>query len=288
VSAPVASAAGLVSTPVLVGALLLGVGMVAFLLYCVMDRRLDASEPPAAAGAEEAFRLSDIGRILKNKGFWLIALLCALFYSAVFPFLKYASDLMVQKYGLEEELSGLIPSLLPFGTMLLTPVFGRYYDKRGKGASIMVLGSVLILLVHVLFAVPALNHWLVSLAAMLILGVGFSLVPSAMWPSVPRLIPERQLGTAYALIFYLQNLIALMGVPFLVGWVLDSFCVSGIHLEPEIVDGVPKSLGVLTRYDYTLPMLIFVGFGLLAVLVAVLLKAEDRKRGHGLELPIQK
>lgn len=290
VGAPIATASGRVSTPVLVGALLLGVGMVAYLLYCVMDRRLDASEPAAQAGAgsEEAFRISDIGQILRSKGFWYIATLCALFYSAVFPFLKYASDLMVQKYHLAEDISGLIPSLLPFGTMLLTPVFGRYYDKKGKGASIMVLGSVLILLVHVLFAIPAFDHWVVALAAMLILGVGFSLVPSAMWPSVPRLIPERQLGTAYALIFWLQNLIALLFVPLLVGTVLDLFCVSGLELVRETVDGVLQGVTVVIRYDYTLPMLIFVAFGLLAVLVALLLKAEDRAKGHGLELPIQK
>jgi MFS family permease len=291
VSAPIASWSGRVSTPVLVGVFLLGVGLVAYLAYCAMDRKLDASEPPPASGAgagdADAFRLADIGQILRSRGFWYIALLCALFYSAVFPFLKYASDLMVQKYGISEEWSGFIPSMLPFGTMLLTPVFGRFYDKRGKGASMMVLGSALILVVHVIFAIPALDHWLVAAGAMLLLGVGFSLVPSAMWPSVPRLMPERQLGTAYALIFYLQNLIALMAAPYLVGWVLDAYCVTARDVVQQTVDGVVRDVTIV-RYDYTLPMLIFVGFGVLAVIVALLLKAEDRRKGHVLELPIQK
>lgn len=287
-SGPLANATS-VATPVLVGVLLLGVGLVAFLVYCSMDRKLAASEPEAKKqGADEdAFRLSDIGRILSNKGFWLIAILCSLFYSAVFPFLKYATDLMVQKYHVSEDLAGLIPAMLPFGTMLLTPVFGRVYDKKGKGATIMIIGSCLILLVHVLLTVPALDHYAVAIAAMLVLGVGFSLVPSAMWPSVPKLIPERQLGTAYALIFYLQNLIALMGTPFLIGWVLDEYCVTGRETITQTVDGVAQQT-TLVHYDYTLPMAIFAGFGLLAIVVALLLKADDKKKGYGLELPIQK
>ncbi|MBI5487560.1 MAG: MFS transporter [Deltaproteobacteria bacterium] len=277
-----------VSTPVLLGVLLLGLGLVAFLVYCTMDRKLAASEPETKGKAsdEEAFRISDIGRILSNKGFWYIAILCALFYSAVFPFLKYATDLMVQKYHVSEDTAGLIPAMLPFGTMLLTPVFGRIYDKKGRGATIMIIGSALIMLVHVMLTIPAFDHWLVAVAGMLILGVGFSLVPSAMWPSVPKLIPERQLGTAYALIFFLQNLIALMGTPFLVGWVLDRYCITGRDTISETVNGVVQKTEIV-HYDYTLPMTIFVGFGLLAIVFAFLLKAEDKKKNYGLENPIQ-
>lgn len=287
-SGAIASASN-VATPVLVGALLLGVGLVAFLVYCSMDRKLAASEPEASKqdAAEEAFRLSDIARILSNRGFWYIAILCALFYSAVFPFLKYATDLMVQKYHVSEDMAGLIPAMLPFGTMLLTPVFGRVYDKKGKGATIMIIGSVLIMLVHVLFTLPMLDHYAVAIAAMLILGVGFSLVPSAMWPSVPKLIPDRQLGTAYALIFMLQNLVALMGTPYLIGWVLDRYCVTGRDVVTQTVDGVAQEVTVV-HYDYTMPMAIFIGYGLLAILFAVLLKVEDGKKNYGLEKPIQK
>jgi len=277
-SAPIAKAFETVSAPVLGGAVLLGVGLVAFILYIGMDKKLDASEPPEDSSSDEgSFRLADIKQILTNRGFWYIAILCALFYSGVFPFLKYASDLMVQKFHVAEEYAGLIPSMLPFGTMLLTPIFGRVYDKKGKGATIMVLGSLLIMLVHVIFAVPVFTHWVIAIVAMLLLGIGFSLVPSAMWPSVPKMIPARQLGTAYALIFYIQNLIALMGVPYLVGWVLDTFSAS-----KAIVDGKE-----VVKYDYFLPMLVFVACGVLAVVVALMLKGADKKHGYRLELPNQ-
>jgi predicted MFS family arabinose efflux permease len=255
----------------LLGLVLLVMGTIAFILYCGMDKKLDASEPPVEVAKEDAFKLADILEILKNKGFWLIALLCLIFYSGVFPFLDYATDLMVQKYHVSESLAGLIPALLPFGNILLTPVFGQIYDRKGKGASIMILGAFLLVFVHVIFAVPAFSHWLVAVGAMLLLGVAFSLVPSAMWPSVPKLIPEKQLGTAYSMIFYIQN-IGLMGVPYLIGWVLDRFC-----RLPDVNGKV--------AYNYTLPMLIFLSFGVVAVFVAFLLKADDRKKGYGLELP---
>ena len=286
-SNPLADATS-VATPVLVGVFLLGIGLVAFLVYCTMDRKLAASEPAAKekAGDDEAFRIRDIGKILAHRAFWYIAILCALFYSAVFPFLKYATDLMVQKFHVDESTAGLIPAMLPFGTMLLTPVFGRIYDKKGKGATIMILGSVLIMMVHVMLAIPALDHWLVAVAAMLVLGVGFSLVPSAMWPSVPKLMPEKQLGTAYSLIFFVQNLIALMFTPFLIGWVLDKYCITGRSLVTETVDGVVQTTE-LVHYDYPLPMIIFVCFGVLAIVFALLLKGEDKRKDYGLEKPIQ-
>ena len=264
-----------VAAPILLGLVLLCIGLLSFLFYCVMDRRLDASE--AAAGRsptdEDAFRLSDIGLIIKNRGFWYIAILCVLFYSAVFPFLKYASDLMVQKFHVKESLAGIIPSVLPFGTILLTPLFGNLYDRKGRGASIMILGSCLLIFVHVLFTIPFLTYWPIALVLTVILGVGFSLVPSAMWPSVPKIIPERQLGTAYAVIFWVQNW-GLMGVPALIGWVLYKFCIT----VSRVVDGQS-----VVTYDYTLPMMIFTGFAVLALVFAFLLKAEDRKKGYGLE-----
>ena len=279
------AAAFKVSTPVLVGVLALALALVSFLIYCTMDRKLDATESSVEGqDGTDAFRLSDIKDILSNRGFWYIAMLCALFYSAVFPFLKYASDLMVQKFGVTESLSGLIPAMLPFGTMLLTPVFGRIYDEKGKGATLMVLGSVLIIFVHVLFALPFLDHWLLAVFAMLVLGVGFSLVPSAMWPAVPKLIPERQLGTAYALIFYLQNLIALMAVPYMIGWVLDTWCVTGREIVPKMIDGEMQDLTVVS-YNYALPMGLFVVLGVLGLVFALLLKAEDKRKGYGLEDP---
>jgi MFS family permease len=266
-----------VSTPILLGVFLLGIGLVAFLIYMGMDRKLDASDPAGVTGAnpEDQFRISDIFAILRNKGWWYVAILCALFYSGVFPFIKFATSLMVQKFHVPENLAGLIPSLLPIGAMILTPTFGGYYDKKGKGASIMILGSVLILVAHLIFALPFLTYWPVAVFAALMVGVGFSLVPSAMWPSVPKIIPERQLGTAYALIFFIQNLVALMAVPMLIGWVKDKYC------RITLADGTAS-------FNYTLPMIIFASFGFMAIFVAFLLKAEDRAKGYGLELPNQK
>ena len=244
-----------------------------------MDKKLDASVALNHEEAEDPFRLSDIGLIFKNKGFWLIAILCVLFYSSVFPFLKYAADLMVNKYGLEPGVAGTIPSLLPLGTLVLTPLFGSIYDKKGKGATIMIIGSVLLIFVHSIFSLPILNSWIMAVILVVLLGVALSLVPSAMWPSVSKIIPDKQLGTAFSLIFWIQNW-GLMGVPLLIGWVLDKYCING----SVIIDGNTKP-----TYDYTIQMMIFTSFGVLAVIVGYMLKAEDRKKAYGLEKPnIQK
>ena len=257
-----------IPAPLLFCLIMLCIGTIAFFIFTFYDRKLDASAD-AEEEKEEPFRIKDIWLIISNKGFWLIALLCVLFYSAVFPFLKYATDLMVQKYHVDPELAGTIPSLLPLGTLFLTPLFGNVYDRIGKGATLMILGSFLLIVVHVMFALPLLNVWWFATILMIILGVGFSLVPSAMWPSVPKIIPEKQLGTAYALIFWVQNW-GLMGVPALIGYVLNEYC------KGEVVDG-------MQTYDYTLPMWIFAAFGIAALLFALWLKAENAKKGYGLE-----
>jgi MFS family permease len=279
-SYPIAIWMGGVSKPIFLGLILLCIGMISFFIYTFKDKKLDESvEAEAAlsgiAAEEESFKMADIWFIVKNKGWWYIAILCVLFYSAVFPFLKYASDLMVNKFGVDPLVAGSIPALLPFGTILLTPFFGNVYDRKGKGASIMIIGAVILIGVHALFSIPFLNFKPVAVALIIMLGIGFSLVPSAMWPSVPKIIPEKQLGTAYALIFWVQNW-GLMGVPALIGWVLDKYCITGTRL----VDGVS-----IPNYNYTIPMIIFTCFGILALIFAFLLKAEDKKKGYGLELP---
>lgn len=280
ISAPVASLFKDVAAPILLGLVLLCVGLISFFIYSFGDKRLDA-ELAAEAGRtgitaeEESFRVRDLIMIVTNKGWWYIAILCVLFYSSVFPFLKYASDLMVNKFGVDPEIAGLFPAMLPFGTILLTPLFGNIYDRKGRGASIMMIGAVILILVHALFSVPFLKQTPVAIILIIVLGIGFSLVPSAMWPSVPKIIPEKQLGSAYALIFWVQN-IGLMLVPLLIGWVLDKFCITGTHL----IDGAE-----VPSYNYTIPMMIFTGFGILSFLFAFLLKAEDKKKGYGLELP---
>jgi MFS family permease len=278
-SAPIAKAMGHVSMPILMALILLCIGMIAFFIYCGMDKKLDASiaeaDKDVVQEPEESFRLSDIWFIIKNKGWWYIAILCVLFYSAVFPFLKYASDLMVNKFGVDPATAGIIPSLLPLGTMVLTPFFGNLYDRKGKGATIMIIGAVLLIFVHAMFSVPFLNKPYQAVILIIILGIGFSLVPSAMWPSVPKIIPMKQLGTAYALIFWVQNW-GLMGVPMLIGWVLDKYCITGTRM----IDGIS-----VPTYNYQIPMMIFTSLGLLAIVFGFLLKAEDKKKGYGLEMP---
>ena len=144
---------------------------------------------------------------------------------------------MVNKYNVDPELAGNIPAILPFGTILLTPFFGNLYDRKGKGATIMIYGALMLIGVHLLFTLPILNQWWFATIVMIVLGIAFSLVPSAMWPSVPKIIPEKQLGTAYALIFWVQN-IGLSMVPLLIGWILDTYC--------KIDNGTGKP-----AYDYT-------------------------------------
>lgn len=265
-----------VSMPLLVGLFVLCMGLAVFIVFCVFDRKLDKQiSDDAEIEPEEPFRFRDLKVIASNSGFWLIALLCVLFYSAVFPFLKFASDLMFQKFGVALHVAGDIPALLPFGTILLTPFFGNIYDRKGRGATIMLIGAVLLVIVHTLFSVPTLNSTWIAIALMILLGIAFSLVPSAMWPSVAKIIPYRLLGTAYGSIFWVQN-IGLMGVPMLIGWVLSKYCYTGQIL----VEGVPTP-----TYDYTIPMMIFAAFGVLSIIVALLLKRDDAKKGYGLELP---
>lgn len=270
-SLPISKAMGHISYPILLGGILLCIGTISFLVYNVMDRRLDRSIPAKEIEEEDNFKINDIKMIITNKGFWLIAILCVLFYSGVFPFLKFATKLMIYKYDVNPDLAGNIPALLPFGTILLTPLFGSLYDRIGKGSTLMIIGSVMLIAVHLLFALPIFNVWWFAVIIMLILGVAFSLVPSAMWPSVPKIIPQKQLGSAYALIFWVQN-IGLMGVPMLIGWVIEHYS------KMTLPDGT-------ITYDYTVPMSIFTLFGVLALIIAFMLKLEDKKKGYGLECP---
>ena len=265
VSLPFAQQMGGVSASVGLGAALLCAGMVAFLVYCVMDKRLDRSALSAKAEAEDGFAFSDLKILFGNKGFWLITLLCLMFYAGVFPFLKFATKLMISKYGVSPEVAGLIPAMLPFGTIFLTPLFGYVYDRRGKGATLMLIGSVLLTVVHTVFALPV-GSWGVAIAVMVVLGVAFGLVPSAMWPSVPKIIPMKLLGTAYAVIFYIQN-IGLSMVPILIG------NVNGANTNAEGIT------------DYTMSMSIFAAFGLVAILLSLALKVENKRKGYGLEDP---
>ncbi|MDR3339975.1 MAG: MFS transporter [Candidatus Symbiothrix sp.] len=263
---------------ILFGTLLLLIGLIAFLIYNIrFDKKLDEQiGREELSSPEDKFRFADLVAVVGNYGFWLIAILCVLFYSCVFPFLKFAPDLMTNKFGVAEEWAGAIASLLPFGTILLTPLFGNIYDKKGKGATIMIIGALMLVVVHGLFSIPGIDNWIYAVVLMIVLGIAFSLVPSAIWPSVQKVIPEKQLGTAFALIFWVQN-IGLWGVPLLIGGVLDKQVIESVE---KVVDGTTVTVKL---YDYTIPMLIFTASAILSVFIAFLLKYEDKKKAYGLE-----
>ncbi len=260
------------TTPVLIGLVCLVGGMIAFFSFSVLDKKLDTQmeEIKDESSDDEKFSFKDVATILSNPGFWLIALLCVLFYSCVFPFQKFASELMITKYGIDENVAGFFAGLPALGALILTPVFGGMVDKRGKAASIMMFGAAMLIFVHFVYALPFITGSYVAIAMMIILGIAFSLVPSAMWPSVAKIFPAHQLGTAYALIFFIQN-IGLWGVPTLIGFVLDNYCITG------------KTAAGTNLYDYTLPMCIFTGFAVLSLFVAFALKIADKKFGYKLE-----
>jgi nitrate/nitrite transporter NarK len=276
---PLVKLSGNLSMPVIVALLLLCLGLLVFIFFTVLDRRLDKEEADAGVENGEQFKLADIVSIARCRAFWYITILCVLFYSAVFPFIKFATNLIVQKFNISDSFAGYIPALLPLSALLLTPFFGSLYDKRGRGASIMILGSCLLVVVHLLFSIPSLDSLFVAIGLVVLLGISFSLVPSSMWPSVAKIIPENKLGTAYAITFWVQNW-GLMGVPLLIGYVLDKYCQTGNITK--MVDGIQQTV---PAYNYTLPMLIFACFGMLAILFAFLLKREDKIKGYGLELP---
>lgn len=264
-SLPFARYFGGVSASICLGVVLICIGVISFLVYNVMDKKLDESADAVKLDTSEddAFRFSDLPTLLFNKGFWYITLLCLCFYAGVLPFLKFATKLMVFKYGVDANLAGLITAMLPFGTIFLTPFFGKIYDKYGKGATLMVIGSVLLTIVHTVFALPISEVYL-AIAIMIVLGVAFGLVPAAMWPSVPKIIPMKLLGTAYALIFYIQN-IGLCMVPMWIG---------------EVNQRNTSSNGII---DYTESMTIFAAFGAAAVIISLLLARENKVKGYGLE-----
>ncbi len=267
-----AGKAEIISRPLAFGVILLVIGFIAFFVHNMMDKKLDTeiSNDTSVEASEEEFKVSDIFLLFKNPGFVLIALLCVLFYSAVFPFTKFAPDLMAQKYLFPREYAGMMVSLLPIGTMVLTPLFGSFMDRKGKAASIMILGSLLLIMVHLIFAFSP-SDKIFAVIAMVILGFAFSFVPAAMWPSVPKIIPESRLGSAYAMIFMIQN-IGLMTFPILLGRVLDA-----------------SNVGNTGNLNYTNPMILMVGCGVAALIVAFRLRSVDKKKSYGLDLPnIQK
>ena len=268
--------------PLLIGLFCVGVGLIAYIYYCTMDRRLDVEtqnlaspqkqQNPAspqeqqnlASQDDEKFHFADMKITIKNPGFWLITLLCLFYYSALYPFLDFATKLMISKYGVEAELAGAIPSILPYTSIVLTPLFGAWFDKKGYGATMMVIGSVLLTITLFVFAMPLNSSW-IAVTLMCVLGIAFSLLPAALWPAVPKIVPMKQLGTSYSIIYYIQN-IGLMLIPVLIGKVLERNTVG-------------------EQVDYTHSLIIFGIIGVCATVTAALLLWMDRKRHYGLEDP---
>ena len=234
-----------------------------------MDKKLDAQG--AKEEKDDPFKVKDIGKILSLRMFWVVALLCVLYYSAIFPFQKYAINMLQCNLHYTAEAAGRVFFWFPIGAALVTPLLGNYLDHKGKGATMLILGALLMIVCHLTFAfiVPATQSVLITLAAIIILGISFSLVPAALWPSVPKLIDKKLLGSAYALIFWIQN-IGLYAFPMIIGSVLHA-------CNPNVTDPL--------KYDYTVPMLVFVGLGVIAFLLGLYLKVIDKQGGYGLEEP---
>ena len=255
-----------VSAPVLFGAILLMIGLIFYFVFCVMDRKFDqqlkASGELSEEASEEEFKFSDLKNIFTSKMFWLVALMCVLYYSAIFPFQKFAPDFLAKTLGVSSDTGAQLFSCFPILAMCLTPFLGGFIDRKGKAASMLMVGSIIMIACHLCFAflLPAFPSQGLAVAIIAILGVSFSLVPAALWPSVPKIIDERILGSAYCVIFWIQNI--------------------GLLLVPIIIGAVNDATG-----SYVLPMIIFSSFGVAALFIGMLLKREDTKKGYGLELP---
>lgn len=255
---------GGVSAPVAFGAILLIIGLLFYSIFVLMDRKFDkqleAAGELTAEENEEEFKFKDLGKIFSSKMFWLVALLCVLYYSAIFPFQRYAPDFLNTTLGVDN--GAQLFSCFPILAMVLTPFLGAFIDRKGKAASMLMLGSLIMIACHLSFAflLPAFPSKWLAVTLVVILGVSFSLVPAALWPSVPKIIDNRILGSAYCIIFWIQN-IGLFAVPMLIGSVLD------------------KTGG------YVAPMVIFSSFGVLALLFSLWLKRENKKQNFGLEEP---
>lgn len=278
---PVLAESGGISNAVGVGTLLLLIGFLTFSIYFFFDRKLDKQLKENETGEKEEFKISDLKLIFTSKTFWIVAGLCVLFYSAIFPFQKFATGMLESRLDLSSSEAANLFSYFPIGAMVLTPLLGAFLDRKGKGATMLILGSLLVIICHLIFALTPETAFSkpIAFSAIILLGVSFSLVPAALWPSVPKLIENKVLGSAYSVIFWIQN-IGLMLVPMLIGFALKAS-------NPGVAEQI--AAGEAVKYTYTVPMLIFASFGVLAFFLAFILKAEDKKKGYGLEKPnIQK
>lgn len=336
-----------VSRSVAFGVVLLLIALIMFIVYFFMDKKLD-SQTGEAEKKDEPFKISDLGKILSSWAFWLVALLCVLYYSAIFPFQKYAVNMLqcnlkftdvaptsfwgsdavsVWQYivmlivavasfasnfgknkimrtvmlivaisclviycwmGYMRQSASAIFAVFPLLAVGITPILGNYVDYKGKAASMLILGSVLLILCHLTFAfiLPQFNDSpvggvIVAYVTILVLGASFSLVPASLWPSVPKLVDAKIIGSAYALIFWIQN-IGLWLFPLLIGKVLDA---TNPDIAEALANGSITEAQASVSYDYTVPLVMLACLGAAALVLGIILKSVDAKRHLGLELP---
>lgn len=335
-----------VSRSVAFGLVLLMIAMIMFIVYFFMDKKLD-SQTGEAEEKDDPFKISDVGAILKSGGFWLVALLCVLYYSAIFPFQKYAVNMLqcnltftevpagsfwaseavtIVQYvimlivaaaafisnfskkplkqimlviscaflvvycymGYMRQSAETIFAVFPLLAVGITPILGKIVDHKGKAATMLIFGSVLLVVCHLTFAfiLPlfkgnAVGGAIVAYVTILVLGASFSLVPASLWPSVPKLVDEKVIGSAYSLIFWIQN-IGLWLFPMLIGKILDA---TNKDLVAEVSSGVLSAEAAATQYNYTAPLLMLACLGIAALILGIILKRVDKKKGLGLELP---
>lgn len=335
-----------VSRSVAFGLVLLMIAMIMFIVYFFMDKKLD-SQTGEAEEKDDPFKISDVGAILKSGGFWLVALLCVLYYSAIFPFQKYAVNMLqcnltftevpagsfwaseavtIVQYvimlivaataftsnfskkplkqtmlvvsciflvvycymGYMRQSAETIFAVFPLLAVGITPILGKIVDHKGKAATMLIFGSVLLVVCHLTFAfvLPlfkgnAVGGAIVAYITILVLGASFSLVPASLWPSVPKLVDEKVIGSAYSLIFWIQN-IGLWLFPMLIGKILDS---TNKDLVAQVNSGALSAEAAATQYNYTAPLLMLACLGIAALILGIILKRVDKKKGLGLELP---
>lgn len=335
-----------VSRSVAFGLVLLMVAMIMFIVYFFMDRKLDL-ETGEAEEKDEPFRIKDLGTILSSGVFWVVALLCVLYYSAIFPFQKYAVNMLQSNLSFSvlpegsfwasnsvaiiqyvvmlavaataftsnftkgktktsllaisvvtllaycymayrRESAESIFAVFPLLAVGITPILGNYLDNHGKGASMLMLGAILLIACHLTFAfiLPQfqdnkIGGVVVAFATILVLGASFSLVPAALWPSVPKLVDSKVIGSAYALIFWIQN-IGLWLFPLLIGKVLNA---SNTDITDAVANGTMTPEVAAVSYNYTNPLIMLASLGVLAFFMGFILKRIDKKKGYGLEEP---
>lgn len=281
ISPIIADKMGSVVAPVAFCTVLLLIGLITFTVFTFMDRKLDA-QTGEAEEKEEPFKVSDLGTILSSQVFWIVALLCVLYYSAIFPFQRYGANMLqCNLEGITAEAASNIFRWFPIGAAVITPFLGNFLDRRGKGATMLIGGALLLICCHLIFAfvLPQTKSPLLAYSTIVLLGISFALVPAALWPSVPKIIDEKVLGSAYCLIFWVQN-IGLCFVPKLIGNLLTS-----TNADNPAVIAAKQAGAEFIPYDYTIPLVVFAFFGVLAFLIAIYLKVLDRKKGYGLEMP---